>query len=308
AAFRPEVKAKLTQAGLLMPTVQMIFRMSNKQVETPDDYRTGKAHPTVFDGKQIDMVKMVNMAHEMTTETLPPFCQIEVVEEDLGKVGRDYFDVGPREKFFDTPCAIARIVKSKSYEKRMVLSAEKSRDLTGKPLTYHWTVLRGDAERITIKPLNKEASRVELVVPYHTRQPIAEGSSMESNRVDIGVFVHNGQFNSPPAFVSLFYLDNESRTYDDQQRILAIDYRADATRNNYVDPLLDTPKDWRDDYHYDADGKLTGWTRTRNDSVQEFTADGKLRIEPGKTVDVRYTTERLPNGKFLLKQDPIEKE
>lgn len=312
AAFRPEVKAKLAQSGLLMPAVQMIFRRSNKQVATPEDYRTGKAHPTVFEGNQIDMVKMVTMAHEMTTETLPPFCQIEVVEEDLGEVGRDYFDSGPREKFFDTPCAIARIVKSSQFEKRMILSAEKSRDLNGKPLTYHWKVLRGDADRITIKPLNKDGSRVELIVPYHTRQPISQGSPMESNRVDIGVFANNGRYDSAPAFVSLSYLDNEQRTYDDQQRIQSIDYGAEAVKNNYVDPLLDTPKDWRDEYHYDKDGKLTGWTRTRDDSTQEFTAEGRLIVEPAttdqpaKTTEVRYVTERLPGGKFRLKQEPVE--
>lgn len=311
AAFRPQVKTKLSQTGLLMPNVQLIFRMSNKQVATPEDYRSGKAHPTVFDGKQIDMVKMVNMAHDMTTETLPPFCQIEMIEEDLGEVGRDYFDSGPREKFFDTPCAIARIVKSMRYEKRLVLSAEKSRDLNGKPLTYHWTVLRGDADRITIKPLNETGSRVELIVPYHQRKPLSKDSPMESNRVDIGVFVHNGAYDSAPAFVSLYYLDNELRTYDDKQRIQSIDYRADAVRNNYVDPLLDTPKDWRDDYHYDKAGKLSGWTRTRADSVQEFTAQGQLILEPAKpnqpakTTEVRYVTERLPSGKFLLKQKPV---
>jgi hypothetical protein len=311
AAFRPEVKEKLKSTGLLMPTVQMIFRMSNKQVETPADYKTGKAHPTVFEGKELDAVKMVKLAQELTTDTLPPFCQIEVVEEDLGTLGRDYFDIAPREKLFDTPCAVARVVKSSQYARRLVVSAEKSRDLNGKPLTFHWVVLRGDADRIAIKPLNESGSRAELVVPYHTRRPISEGHAMESNRVDIGVFANNGDYDSAPSFVSFYYLDNELRTYDEKQRIQSVDYTDEAVRKNYVDPLIDVPKDWRDDYHYDVEGRLTGWTRTRGDAKEEFTAEGRLILEPDKageepqTAEVRYTAERLPNKRFLLKQELV---
>ncbi len=312
AAFRPEVKTELTKAGLLMPAVQMIFRQSNKQVETPEDYLTGKAHPTVFDGKQLDVVKMVKMAHAIKPDTLPPFCQIEVVEETKNQLGRDYFDYASREKLFDTPCAIARVVKSTKYQSRMVVSAEKSRDLKGKPITYHWKVLRGDADRIQIKPLNKEGSQVELLVPYHTRQPVTKGNPMESNRVDIGAVVSNGDYYSAPAFVSFTYLDNELRTYDKKQRIVAVDYTAESVQGNYVDPLIDLPKNWRDEYHYDAKGQLIGWTRIRKDSREEFTATGELilkRSEEGqieKTTKVRYVPHRLPNGSAQLKQETVE--
>ena len=311
AAFRPEVKEKLKSKGLLMPAVQMIFRTSNKQVETLADYRTGKAHPTVFDGKKIDAVKMVKMAQAMEPDSLPPLCQIAVVEEDFGTPGRDYFDIAPREKLFDTPCAVARVVKSSKYARRMVVSAEKSLDLNGKPLKFHWVVLRGDAERISIKPLNDSGSRAELVIPYHTRRPVSENNELESNRVDIGVFAHNGDYDSPPAFVSLYYLDNELRIYDQKQRIQSVDYADESASKNYVDPLLDFPKDWRDDYHYDGEGRLTGWTRTRGNVKEEFTAEGKLIVAPAKpgedpqTAEVRYTAERLPNGRFKLKQEIV---
>jgi hypothetical protein len=153
---------------------------------------------------------------------------------------------------------------------------------------------------------------VELLVPYHARRPIAEGSLLESNRVDIGVFAHNGDYYSAPAFVSLYSLDNELRIYDDNHRILSVDYQAEGARGNYVDPFLDTPKDWRDDYHYDAQGTLTGWTRTRGDSRQEFTPEGQVIVEPAKegqpakTLEVKYIAERLPNGQFAIKQKLVE--
>ncbi len=275
AAFRPEVKRELAAAGTLVPTLQMIFRASNKTVAQPDDYLTGTAHPTAFEGSQVDAEKMVTLAHSMTTEALPPLVQLKIVEEDRPVVGRDYFDVGPREHLLDTPAAIARVVKSSAYARRMVLGAEASKDLGAKPLTFHWVVLRGDAERIRIKKLDGDAlsgagSQVELEVDYHERRPIAVGSERESNRVDIGVFAHNGVYYSAPAFVCFYTLDNEKRVYDDQHRIQVIDYTDPDTQANYVDPLLDMRKDWRDEYHYAADGTPLGWTRKRGAGERRF--------------------------------------
>src|SRR2546425_10792004 len=112
AAFLPDVKKHLTKTGTLMPTVQMIFRMPNKPVTTPELYLTGLAHPTVFEGGSVDPVKMVRLAHEMTSNNVPPMVQLRVVEEDHPVVGRDYFDVGARETLFDTPCVIARVWRS----------------------------------------------------------------------------------------------------------------------------------------------------------------------------------------------------
>jgi hypothetical protein len=308
AALRPEVKRELAAAGALMPTLQMIFRMSNKTAAKPEDYLTGKAHPTAFEGSQVDAEKMVTMAHGITSDALPPTVRIKVVEEDEPVLGRDYFDVGPRERLFDTPCAVARVVKSTQYERRMVVSAEGSKDLRGKPLSYHWVVLRGDEKKIHIKPLDAAGSKAELRVGYHGRRPIAPGSDRDSNRVDIGVVVHNGVYYSAPAFVCFYTLDNEKRVYDAQNRIQVVDYTDPAVRDNYVDPLLDFRKDWRDEYHYAGDGKLLGWTRIRGDRRHDFTADGRLILaddsqeRPAATCKVRYVAEPAPGGGAALKE------
>jgi hypothetical protein len=303
AAFRPEVKQKLAAAGLLMPTVQMIFRSSNRMVDAPEDYLSGRAHPSVFDAEQLDVLKMLHMAHDMTPAALPPLVQLRVLEEDEGDVGRDYFDVGPRERLFDTPCAIARIVKSLEYERRMVVSAEESADPAGRPLTYHWVVLRGDADRIRIRPLNESGSVVELRVPYHERAPIPGMPDVESNRVDVGVFVHNGEYYSAPGFISLLYPTREKRVYDEQHRIRIVDYEHVSVRRKYSDPRLDLRKDWRDVYHYDDDGRLLSWTRIQRLQRDEFTPEGRLIVEaddqgrPVTTAAVRYVETR--NGDTL---------
>ena len=276
AAFRPEVKGLLARTGALMPTVQMIFRMSNRTVLSPEDYLTGKAHPTVFEGGNVDLAKMIRMAHDMPSNAVPPVIQLKADDEDQAVVGRDYFDAADRERLFDTPCAIARVARSLRYTHRMVVSAKASKDLNDRPLTFTWRVLRGDADRITIRPLNKAGSVAELVVPYHERGPIATNAPLVSSRVDIGVFAHNGVCYSAPGFVTFYYLANEKRVYDDHQRIRVCDYADPEYKGRYVDPMLDLPKDWRDEYQYDDQGRLTGWTRSRGEQKEEFTADGAI--------------------------------
>jgi len=244
AAFRPEVKKRLIETGLLMPTVQMIFRSCNRGANHRKDYLTGKAHPTAFEGSDVDAAAMVRLAHEIRSETIPPIVQLAVVEEDQARPGRDYFDTGRPEKLFDTPAAIARIARSTKYRRRMVLSAKGSYDVNRRELTYHWAVLRGDAERIRIKPRNKAASEVELLVCHHERRPIRPGAKIESSRVDVGAFVHNGAYYSAPAFVCFYWLADEARTYHPDGRVLEVGYDyADST----IGYPTDNPRDGR--YH-----------------------------------------------------------
>jgi hypothetical protein len=224
AALRPDVKRKLVETGLLMPTVQMILRMSAKGVAGPNDYLTGKAHPTVFDGKVVDDVKMVETAHAITLDSIPPMVQLRVTEEDEPAPGRDFFDAYPTERLADTPAVIARIYRSCRPSRRMVASAQASYDVNSRPLKFRWVVLRGDATRIRLKPMNEAGSVCEITVPWPERRPIAPAAEMESNRIDIGVFVNNGAYYSAPGFITFFGLDDEARTYDAEGRPVEIGY------------------------------------------------------------------------------------
>jgi len=203
----------------------MVFRTSNKAVEKPEDYLTGKAHPTVFQGGEASGLRMVKLAHDIRRESVPPMVQIASFEEDLALNGVDYFEApGRDERFFDTPEVIARIVRSTKQTRRMVVSAKGSFDANSRPLKFHWAVLRGDPERIKINRMEKDGSVAELLVPWHERRPILPGSPMESNRVDIGVFAHNGVHYSAPAFICFFYLDDEARTYAPDGRVVEMFY------------------------------------------------------------------------------------
>lgn len=306
ASFRPEVKEFLAKRGALMPAVQMIMRSCAKTVVTPEDYLTGKAHPPVFEGGNLNARKMSEMAHEMKLETLPPQIFLKVEDEDKPVAGRDYFDPRPSESLYETPAAIGRVVRSMQYQRRMVVSAAESKDFKDAPLTYHWRVLRGDPSRIQIKPLNKTGSRVELLVSYHERFPVEPGSAMEGNRVDIGAFINNGKYYSAPAFVSFFYLDNEKRVYGAKHEILSVQYSGANTPGNYVDPMIDIPKDWLDEYRYDGEGSLTGWTRTLGAEKQDFTAEGRLVVgrdasgKPTETQSMVYGVKRVNGDKLII--------
>ncbi|MGE3805477.1 MAG: putative Ig domain-containing protein [Gemmataceae bacterium] len=237
AAFRPDVKKKLIENGLLMPTIQMLLRSSSKHLTKPEEYLTGKAHPTVFEGKWVDPQKLVQAAHDIQADSVPPLVQLKVVEEEQPTAGKDFFDLARDEKLCDTPSVIARIVRGKERDRRLVISAAGSLDVNKKPLTYHWVVLRGDPQQIKITPKNKDGSVAEIVVPYQERYEIKEPVPIGTNRVDIGVFAHNGTHYSPPAFVCLHSLDNEARTYDEQGRPLEIGYDAGTCNVNIRDWL-----------------------------------------------------------------------
>ncbi len=235
AAFRPDVKKMLIQTGMLMPTIQMILRITNKQISKSKEYLTGKAHPSVFRGSDVDVKEMVEMAHEITLSTIPPIALLKVLKEDTIVRGIDYFDPEQTEILADTPAVIARIFRGSNYVRKMTVSAQESRDLNKRPLKFHWVVLRGDPDRIQIEYLNEARSAAEITIPYFRRAPIAKGSALESNRIDIGVFVHNGVYYSPPAFITFFSLDSEARTYGSDGRPLDIAYDVKTSSVSVID-------------------------------------------------------------------------
>ena len=260
AAFQPATKRALITRGLWAGTLQMIFRATQKTVKKPEDYLTGRAHPGVFDGANLDVEAMVRMAHALKPEEIPPLVALRTLKDAQPEMGVDYFDLRT-EGLFDTPFSIARVVRSVARERKMTLQAAAAPPQRDQK--YLWVVLQGDDRKITLKPLNESASQVEITVLYHgTYRPAGvDGlpSPLQSSRVDIGCFIKSGAYYSAPSFVSFYYLPNEERTYRDDGQVLSVDYSNAAHR--YADPMLTMQKSWKDLYEYDAQGRLTGWYR-----------------------------------------------
>jgi hypothetical protein len=329
AAFRPETQRFLIEKHLLMPTVQMIFRSSRKPIIGRAEYLSGAAHPPVFDGATIDAERMVRMAHDLQPDEVPPMVRLKVEAEDLGHPGIDYFDAGPGERLFDTVSAVARVARAACFRRRMVASVAATEDPNGRPLSFVWKLLHGNEERVQIRPLDPLGLRAEILVDWHPRAAYP-GSDLPSSRVDVGVFASNGARLSAPAFLTWYFPPNERRTYEQMPETVAADRRDEINGNSpqrivsivrlpatdpgsYVDPLIVTPADWTDTYHYDDRGDLLGWTRSRKDRDEEFTPNGRLVVEKDaagravKTRGVRYVREQAgPEAMPVLRQEPVE--
>jgi hypothetical protein len=237
AAFDPKLKSKLLESGFLMPAIQAILRASNTQVLEPEDYFTGKAHPAVFKGDQLDALKMARAAHEMRTETVPPLAQVRILEEDTLRPGVDISEGSPSEKLCDSPGVIGRIHRRWTRDMRMRVSAAESIDIEGKPLIFRWVLLQGDPKLVRIEP-DSDGRQATLTLAWHDRIPVQPTGKPLSNRVDIGVFAGNGKAWSVPAFICVYYPDNELRTYDDDKRLVELFSAAGDTNIGFENSCL----------------------------------------------------------------------
>jgi hypothetical protein len=169
-------------------------------------------------------------------------------------------------------------------------------------LEFCWKLLRGDPERVQLKP-SADGRQCEITVAWHERRPIEDGAELQSCRVDIGVFARRGKWYSAPSLVCWYFPANEERTYDEQGRIISIARHAGDKPERYADPALITSAVWRDDYRYDPQGRLLGWTRQRDGQAEQFTPDGALVLStdeqgrPQEARTVRYVRQQTsPNA------------
>jgi len=299
AAFHPDTKARLMEIGLLAPTVQMIFRRSQNGVSTREAYLSGAAHPTVFSKERINLLRMVSLANALHPADIPPLVRLRVVDEDRVREGIDYFGEGLSEHLFDTPAAIARVWRSTAYSRSMVVSADRTLDPNGRPLTFHWVLLRGDPANIHISPLDPDGRSARITLNWQSSRPVPGQSDIQSDRIDIGVFANNGVHDSAPSFISFFLPQHEKRLYepgfDGKMRITSIDYRNQ--NNVYADPLIFPVIPWRDDYLYDETGELLGWNRHRDEITTTYETSGNRILSQG---GVNSVTQNRPVRYLLI--------
>jgi hypothetical protein len=272
AAFRPDTKERLIAENLVAPTVQYVFRRSQRSVLSREAYFSGAAHPSVFPAYEIGLARMVSLANSIEPGAIPPMVRLAVLEEDAPREGVDFFGQGLSEQFFDTPSAIGRIWRGKAYTRRFLLSAEATSDPNDRPLAFHWHLLHGDPDRVRITPL-AGGGRARVEIDWQEPRPVSETDPVLAARVDIGVFADNGAHDSAPALFSLLFPAHETRRYapgpDGAMRIAMIDHADPAKAGTYADPMLMPRADWRDDYRYAADGRPLGWTRSRPERIPE---------------------------------------
>ncbi|MFX0547396.1 hypothetical protein ACEWPL_017830 [Roseovarius sp. S1116L3] len=293
AALRPETKAFLHKTQLLAPTVQMILRRNLTSVRSRAAYLTGLAHPSVIPSDQINLMRMVRLANALTPEMVPPMVRLSVLSETEGTEGIDYFGEGLSERIFDTPAAIARLWRGSGAERRMIVSAEATRDPNGGSPEFEWRVLRGDPARTRVEPLDARGLRARITLDWQLPRPVPGRPDILSSRVDIGVFARSGSQDSTPGLISILLPQHEARRYgagpDGALRIESIDRRV--PKGGYADPALFPRSDWRDVYRYGPDGALLGWERDGPGARTRFDAAGRMIAAEGP-VPVRHMVER----------------
>jgi len=218
AAFKPDVKMRLVERGLLAPVTQMLLRRN--RVQTDAQYLTGAAHTSGMSDIPADLaerryLELAQAANAITVNDIPPLARMRVVRED--------FTAADREQLATNVWGVHRIWRREEGTREIVLSAEDSFDLNGRPLAFHWAVLRGN-KWVKIEPLDAEGRSTRIVLSYPQRyqfEPVQPGGETNSTtRLDVGLFAHNGVSYSPPAIFTVHALDSETRFYDLTGRML----------------------------------------------------------------------------------------
>ncbi len=272
-AMKPEVREHLVKSRLVMSTLQQIFRSTRKSLKKPEDYLTGAAHPAVFEGAFVDKDAIVTAAAALTVDKIPPAVPIRTIRDEVGTLGIDYFHTADSESLFDSPFALARVVRSVKRDRTIVVAAQKNQPNIKK---LHWVVLQGDPKKVTFKPLTSDDAMMSITVAWHGVYTNSLG--YKTSRVDLAMIAEttNGVY-STPAFITFKYPENEVRDYAADGRILSVDYTARP--GEYYDPIYTFEKRWKDVYTYAQDGTCTGWVRHRGEKTEKFNQHGHLVLE-----------------------------
>lgn len=310
AALRPDTKARLAEENLIVPAVQMIFRRSLRPVTSRDLYMSAAAFSAALAPWDINPARMVSLANSIREDAIPPQVRIGVESEDLGSEGIDFFGQGLSEQLFDTPAAIARIWRSRTARRSMVVSAAGTTDPNGRDLAFTWRLLQGDPDRVRIEPLDEAGTRARITLDWAPPRPISSENPIVSARADIGVFASNGIHDSAPAIVSWYMPPTEARTIepgpDGTPRTARIDHADPEKASAYADPMLVPRADWADHFTYGPDGTLTGWLRSRRGQPDEIFAPDGLRLPEAGAGNgpeaVAYPLGRDAAGRLVVRE------
>lgn len=284
AAFPADTFAALRKARLVAPTIQMILRRNLASVASREDYRSGIAHPPVFDGRRIRTGRMVAQAAEMRPEDIPPLVRLRVMEDSfITEAGL----AGLNERLLDSPAAIGRLWRDYAWEKTLNVTAEDTVAPNDRDVTFAWRILQGDPGLIRIEPQGPDGRSAQITIAWHDPWSLSvpqKNGSVERrvSRVDIGVFANNGVHDSAPSVISIDFPEHQIRHYADAaggKQLTSIDYDAHG-RKIYFDPVLYWSAPWTDNARYNKARALLGWDRLGADGETRFVPVGEDQLPP----------------------------
>lgn len=275
SALPAQTRQHLTSRAMLMPTMQLLLRKSQRAVNSPEAYMSGIAHPVAFQPQQLDYHKLISNARSLTTNNIPPLLLIKVEDDPEIDQSLDMPTCVYSEHLFDAHLAAARVFRAFPYRRAYRVTTRCQNENA----EIHCSLLQGDPKKVSFARSPEDADTWRIEVAHHEpfTTPIAGGGRIVTTRVDIGFFAKTKSGISLPAILSINFLSNETRKYDDQERLLSIEYRRGTTP--YTDPILSFPRNWRDEFKHDSAGRITGWSRIRTRKKEHFTAYGDLAIQ-----------------------------
>jgi hypothetical protein len=292
ASFSPSVKSWILKNRLMAPTIQWLIRKSIPGVKTEEDYFSSKAHPIAFAKEHLDAKSIVKKAHELKIDEVPSVPLIQAVNSRMFPIKFpqpivDYPDFAS-EVLYSTSTAIAFVLRGRDAKRTFLFRAQPF-PAADPSAIYEWRVVGGDPSFVKI-----EAPLGERQGPSVGIAQITIDRTKLKGRIDIAVFVKVGKSDfGAPSFISFYAPPTESREYSQDGKLLSVDYTN--PQMVYCDPFVWLPRNWKDVYLYDKDGKFNGYDRMINSKrVSSFTKSGERIISrkadssPEKTVPVRY--------------------
>ena len=300
-AMPPDVR----EAGGIKQVIDLV-RRGQRCVNSESDFMSGIAQRPALSIDDIDVRKVLQTARSMK-EPYPDTPLIAEAKLD--------FKATPVNDLWNAPYDRPLMVRSPLHAGFVARWAEK----TGKLLvnvrkgegTLVWKVLQGDEAKIRFNRLSnvneggEQLESMEIEVDYHPAFEVAlpGGKKVKTSRVDIGCFrVVDGRA-SIPAVVSVLFIPTETREYDGNRQLVAIDYSKPQVAG--WRPWYCPKGDFRDVFHWNKAGKLEGWTRTGPDGATlDFTRIGLVvqsRDRLGRPTDVRRSLKMT----WMQKLDPF---
>ena len=136
------------------PTLQWLLRRTCKGVDSEDDYFSPKAHPTAFRGDNLDTERLVEKAHALLPEQIPPFVALNLINSRVHTLhypmpGRDYPDAAPEALYF-TSSACCFVLRAPEGSRPVLFRASAEGVSATGPASFTWRVVHGDASAVTI--------------------------------------------------------------------------------------------------------------------------------------------------------------
>lgn len=203
-SLKSDVKAYIVQRGLLAPVVQMILRMSLRDVKSLDDYFTPKAHPTCFAQSALDMKKLRKFASSLKISDVPPLAAITGVAPV-----NDASQYSKGEITYAGPFAWAIVLRSdtekREFAVRLASATSGAGSIPAPTTEFECAVVHDPATAANVRKVTSDTFIVTI-----------DKSRLSPNcRVDIGAFAKSSSSVwGAPSFISFAVVD-PSAPYSD---------------------------------------------------------------------------------------------